>query len=87
MNPIKRKDEQYQVRKSQLNFQGILEGRENTLLVNGECFRTDEIIRFIELDHKRKRTGRECFCRVEHVYGDRLIKYRRVKAVDVYAQK
>lgn len=87
MRPIRRKDEQYQVKKNPLKFQDVLTGRENTLFVNGECFRKDELIRFIELDQKKKRTGRECFCRVEHVYGNRIVKYRRVRTTDVYTEK
>jgi hypothetical protein len=64
-----------------------MDGRENTLLVNGECFQQGELIRFIEFDYKKRRTGRECFCRVEHIYGNRLIKYRKVRTIDVYTQK
>lgn len=86
MNPIRRKDEMYLVRKERREFEDILTGRENTMLINGECFLPDELIRFIEwIGHKR--TGRECFCRVEHIFGKRLVKYRKVRMIDVHTKK
>ncbi len=82
---IKRRDEMYLVRRETRSFDDILTGRENTLWVNGECFQTDELIRFVEIIDK-KRTGRECYCRVEHVYARRLVKIRKVREIHANRQ-
>lgn len=57
----------------------MAEGRENTLLLGkNECVRIDEEIHFVEFEHGR-RTGKECYGRVEYIYDKRLVKFRVYK--------
>lgn len=54
----------------------MAEGRENTLLLGkNECVRIDEEIHFVEFE-RGKRTGKECYGRVEYIYEKRLVKFR-----------
>lgn len=66
----------YLIRKSPGPFAAVAEGRENTLLLGkNECVRIDEEIHFVEFEHG-KRTGKECYGRVEYIYEKRLVKFR-----------
>jgi hypothetical protein len=87
----KRRDEMYIIRKEAMQFQAILDGRENTLLVHDDegCMEKEEKIRFVEI-RERQRTGRECYCRIERIYarnGKSLVIYRKEREVNWKSEK
>lgn len=84
MNPIrKRSNEMYIIRRTYDKYEEIRTDRCSTLWVHGKVMERGERIRFVEINANGRRTGREIFAEIEHVYGDgrhgkRLIKYRKV---------
>ena len=65
----------YLIRKSRVNYEKILSGKENTLLLQkNKCVQPGEIVHFVEVENG-KRTGRECWTTIQKVYNDRLIQF------------
>lgn len=94
MNPIrKRSNETYIIRQLHEKYEEIRTGCCNSLFVQGEGVHVGERIRFVEIDTAGRRTGRETFAEIEHIYGEgrhgkRLIKYRKASELrDVFRKE
>lgn len=78
----KRGNEMYIIRKHKVEYEDIIAGRLNTIMIKGRCMQVGECIRFVEIDTAGNRTGREAFCDIEHIFERKdskkqLIKYRK----------
>lgn len=78
----RRGNEMYIIRKHKTDYEDIIAGRLNTLMIKGRCMQVGECIRFVEIDTAGNRTGREAFCDIEHIFERKdskkqLIKYRK----------
>ena len=72
----------YIIRKHKTDYEDIIAGRLNTMMVKGRCMEVGECIRFVEINAAGERTGREAFCDIEHIFERKdskkqLIKYRK----------
>ena len=72
----------YIIRKHKTDYEDIIAGRLNTMMVKGRCMEVGECIRFVEINAAGERTGREAFCDIEHIFvrkdsKKQLIKYRK----------
>lgn len=72
--------EEYVIKKSPIDYQDIVDGRQNTMSINKGMFQPGEHIRFIEVRREKKKTGRECWAEVERLFNGTLLKFRVVKA-------
>lgn len=93
MNQVmERGNEVHSIRKSTIEYENIVAGCCNTMVVKGLGMNIGDQIRFVEINTAGRKTGREVFCNIERIYDNerarrQLVKYRKEKESNVYSEK